>query len=311
MRAHALFATLLLAPDAAALSATSSTEAIIRSFELRGEGLDPNTSCTVHEVRCPPRDPDAEEDEVEMLYPTTRRAFVIPGYEEKLLNIRQTSFGCGRLGATVWPSAIALSSLLANECNFIEGKRVMELGSGCGLPSLVAKEICSAESVLATDYWEVADDADRLVPADAATEGRLVPKDIFRVNLEYNIHADDSASVGRLDWHDEMEIFKTANECEPDVIVGSDLVYYPLDTEPLLQTLNILLKGGKPKDALLVLPLPPSAEREALPDFRKRLEQGALGDKCRVVMDEMEMVETQYEEQRHNMLRIQIHSAQK
>ena len=75
-----------------------------------------------------PPDPDDEEeedDEVEMFYPTTNRYFMFPPTanatdplenddNNTLLRIRQTSFGCGRLGSTVWPSAIALASLLAD-----------------------------------------------------------------------------------------------------------------------------------------------------------------------------------------------------
>ena len=187
---------------------------------------------------------------------------------------------------------------------------MLELGSGCGLPSLVAKELCNAREICATDYWEI--------PNESAGE-RLVPKDLFGANLAYNVggsledgSTSDAASVRRLDWHDEMGIFKLANKFNPDVIIGSDLVYYPMDTSPLLQTIEILFKAGKANDALLVLPLPPNAEREALPDFRKRLEDGELGDEFEVCMDELVMVEKQGQngqgnEERHNLLRIRIH----
>lgn len=64
----------------------------------------------------------------------------------------------------------------------------------------------------------------------------------------------------------------------------------------------------------MILPLPPNAEREALPDFRARLEDGELGvlDGYDVVMDELEMVERKRsnddddDDERHNLLRIQI-----
>jgi len=246
-----------------------------------------------------------EEDDVELYYPTTRRAFMFPNHPpNKLLEIRQTSFGCGRLGATVWPSAIALACLLASDDSnsLIKGKRVMELGSGCGLPSLVAKEICSSQDILATDYWEENMDG----PGD-----RLVPKDLFGVNLAYNIGSDATSSVQHLDWHDEMGTLKVASDFRPDVIIGSDLVYYPMDTPPLLQTLEILLKAGGAKDALLISPLRPAySEREALPEFRSLLENGALGDGCEVTMDEFEMVGMGIngDEETHKFLRIQVHS---
>ena len=63
-----------------------------------------------------------------------------------------------------------------------------------------------------------------------------------------------------------------------------------MDTLPLLQTLEILLKAGGAKNALLILPLPPTSEREALPEFVRLLKDGELGDDCEVTMDEIEMI---------------------
>jgi len=300
------------------LSITSPDVTVTRSYTLHGDGIDNNSICILNEVRPPRRDPNIEEDDVELYYPTTHRAFTFPDHHHhsnKLLDIRQTSFGCGRLGATVWPSAIALSCLLASSDDtkhFIEGKRIMELGSGCGLPSLVAKEVCDATNILATDYWEENNNAvDGQLSFGNTGGDRLVPKDLFGVNLAYNIGTDETASVRHLDWHDEMGIFRVATDFRPDMIIGSDLVYYPEDTPPLLQTLEMLLKAGGAKDALLISPLRPAySERKALPEFRSQLEKGVLGDGCEVVMDEFEMVGMGMtdDEERHNFLRIRVHS---
>ena len=258
---------------------------------------------------------DEVEDEVEMLYATTKRYFMFPRNEadhenhnsgddggEQLMRIRQTSFGCGRLGATVWPSAIALASLLAGDSyrSSIQGKRILELGSGCGLPSLTSKEVCCAEQVLATDYWE---------REGLDVGNRLVPKDLFGVNLAYNVGCEPR----NLDWHDELSVFEVSTNFCPHVIIGSDIVYYPDDIEPLLQTLNILLtNGGGVESMLLILPLPPTAEREALPEFRKRLKgDGVLGngEQNNVLMDELEMVirsASTDKEEVHNFVRIRL-----
>lgn len=339
---HLQIAGLLsLAAAFSSTSSPSSSNIVTRSYTLYGDGIDSNR-CLIHEIRPPPQDPNEEEDEVESFYPTSKRSFKFPNHSRnsnKVLNIRQTSFGCGKLGATVWASSFALAALLANDNDIVdesstslEGKRVLELGSGCGLPSLVAKEICGADSILATDYWE------EDVPGDTIVGDRLVPKNLFGANLAYNVNNgrrnsdninSDSATVQRLDWHDEMGIFKVANTFCPDIIIGSDLVYYPMDTAPLLQTLEILLKAppagsnnnninNKKREALLILPLPPKAQREALPDFRARLENGELGiDACSIKMDELVMVERMNDhddsfgnisddEGRHDLLRIQI-----
>lgn len=300
---------------------------IIQSYTLYDSQRNILGCC--NEVTRPPNiiapDPDdeEEEDEVSMFYPITNRYFVFPSTtttnplennndDEKLLRIRQTSFGCGRLGATVWPSSIALASLLAGPTygSSIQSKRILELGSGCGLPSLTAKTICNCVDVLPTDYWE----RDGLVIGN-----RLVPKDLFGVNLQYNVGG--SCEPYNLDWHDELSAFEVSTNFCPDLIIGSDLVYYPDDTEPLLQTLDIFLKNGlgssgsgSERSILLILPLPPTAEREALPGFRKRLEgedgEAVLGNGDRdVVMDELEMVvrsASNGEEEVHNLLRIRI-----
>ena len=278
---------------------------IIQSYTLYDSQRNILGCC--NEVTRPPNTiapPDEEEDdEVEMFYPTTNRYFMFPPTttnplenddDNTLLRIRQTSFGCGRLGATVWPSAIALASLLAGPTyrSSIQTKRVLELGSGCGLPSLTAKTICNCVDVLPTDYWE----RDGLVIGN-----RLIPKDLFGVNLQYNVGGCDPYN---LDWHDELSVFEVSTNFCPDLVIGSDLVYYPDDSEPLLQTLDIFLKNGlgsssgsrgSERSILLMLPLPPTAEREALPGFRRRLEgeggDAVLGNGDRdVVMDELEMV---------------------
>ena len=321
-----------------AFSSTTSSTAdttIIRTYTIFGNDIDDNNKNNIiHSVRPPPKPSNAnvEEDEIEMYYPTTKRAFMFPNTNanEKInnnmiVNIRETSFGCGKLGSTVWPSAIVLSCLLANDSIDIKDKRIIELGSGCGLPStLLANTNEVIQSILATDYWEEEVTADNTQSTDSLYRNsalgqttnkgdRLMAKSLFGRNLAYNIGSDENehANVKRLDWHDEMGIFKVATDYKPDIIIGSDLVYYPMDTSPLLQTIEMLCKAGGAKEALLIFPL--NDGREALPDFRERLESGELGDEFEVIIDEIEMTDKwndtddDSEGDRHTFLRVRIY----
>ena len=59
------------------------------------------------------------------------------------------------LWSVLWPSAIAASEELARQPELVQGRRVVELGSGLGLPGVIAG-LCGAESVLLTDVQETA-----------------------------------------------------------------------------------------------------------------------------------------------------------
>ena len=317
-------------------TSASDTATIIRTYTIFGNDIDDNKNNIIHSVRPNPSNPNVEEDEIEMYYPTTKRAFMFPNTKTNeridnnmIVNIRETSFGCGKLGSTVWPSAIVLSCLLANDSINLKDKKIIELGAGCGLPStLLANTNGVVNSILATDYWEeevtvdstqTSSSTDSLYRNSALGQrtnsgDRLMAKSLFGRNLAYNIGTDENENVfvKRLDWHDEMGIFKVATDYKPDVIIGSDLVYYPMDTLPLLQTIEMLCKAGGAKEALLIFPL--NDGREALPDFRERLESGELGDDFEVIIDEIEMTDKWNdtgddggEGDRHTFLRVRIH----
>ncbi len=210
-----------------------------------------------------------DEDEVEYWYPTRKRhfEFSVPNSSvasQSPTTIRQTSFGCGKLGSEIWDSSVALCLYLGLQADALTtGKNILELGAGCGLPSVVCRDELRASSVLATDFWEKEN--------DGFDEDRLVPTKYHGLNLEHNVAT--AASVARvqcLDWHDRESAILARDSFQPDLIIGSDLVYYPMDVEPLLNVLEILLKESQTR-AALALPLAP-ANREALPEFREKVQ---------------------------------------
>ena len=211
-----------------------------------------------------------EEDTVDEWYPTTRTLFEfttlnnVKNATKAQFCIRETSFGCGGLGYCVWSSAVALGLTLLQHPQWIHNRRVLELGAGCGLPSRLCWEL-GAAAVLATDFWE---------QPDTPTERKdVVPDPLHALNLQYNTQT----AVQRVDWNDLETVRQAQAIFQPDIILGSDLVYYPVNVQPLLDTLQELLPlENNPKSAqfaVLMSPLPPDHEREGLPEFRQRLPQ--------------------------------------
>ena len=61
------------------------------------------------------------------------------------------------------------------------------------------------------------------------------------MNLKYNVQ-DKNAHVRMLDWHDLDSLKSIQSKYQTDVVIGSDLIYYESDVEPLWQTLEYLLE---------------------------------------------------------------------
>eukprot|EP00397_Hematodinium_sp_SG-2012_P035585 GEMP01038295.1.p1 GENE.GEMP01038295.1~~GEMP01038295.1.p1 ORF type:complete len:189 (+),score=47.82 GEMP01038295.1:158-724(+) len=115
-------------------------------------------------------------------------------------------------GGVVWRAADVLISHLP-AADEIAGKRVLELGSGCGLPGLVLA--CRGADVVLSDYAPI-----------------LVE------NLKYNSAMNEiPVRCIQLDWH----AIEDADQFGPfDLVIGSDLVYG--DRGPLLASVISALK---------------------------------------------------------------------
>jgi predicted nicotinamide N-methyase len=125
--------------------------------------------------------------------------------------------------AELWPSAIALARYLAQED--LAGRRIIELGCGVGLPSVVA--LARGAEVLATDHYGAA--------------------------LDFTVH-NARTNVGReprtrlLDWHaPEAERLGTS-----DLVLAADVLYERRSVRALVHLVpEVLAPGG---EALLADP---------------------------------------------------------
>lgn len=113
----------------------------------------------------------------------------------------------------VWPAAKALAGFILDNLAYTDGKKVIELGAGLGLPSLVAAR--NATAVLCTDSE----------PAAVA----VAKQSADHVNLK-------NFRIEILDWQ-KVSYFPSA-----DVLLLSDLSYDPSAFSSLLKTIEIFLE---------------------------------------------------------------------
>jgi predicted nicotinamide N-methyase len=118
--------------------------------------------------------------------------------------------------ADLWPSGIALASHVASRA--VAGLRVLELGCGLGLPSLVAA--ANGSHVLATDW---ARDAIALLRSNAARNGLLL-------------------EAAQADWREPGSLDLGGF----DLVLAADVLYEERNGGPLLSLLEpFLAEGGE------------------------------------------------------------------
>ncbi|KAA8533379.1 hypothetical protein F0562_033088 [Nyssa sinensis] len=147
----------------------------------------------------------------------------------------------GVTGAVMWDSGVVLGKFLEHAVEsgmiLLQGKKVVELGSGCGLVGCIASLL--GAQVILTDL------PDRL---------RLLKK-----NVEANLYGDvkGSATVNELIWGDNLD--PEMSEPLPGYVLGSDVIYSEEAVTDLLTTLlelcgtqtTIIFAGELRNDAVL------------------------------------------------------------
>ena len=137
--------------------------------------------------------------------------------EQRLLGMET---GRPPYGVTLWPSAIALAHDLAARADMLNGRHVLELGAGTGLPGIVAATF--GAHVVQTDYNE---QALELCRQNGAANGCST--------IEYRL-ADWTT------WTDTARY---------DVIIGADVLY----AERLHPVLRGIFESNLARDGSIVL----------------------------------------------------------
>lgn len=162
----------------------------------------------------------------------------------RCLSILQSPSSLGTPGVTgsvMWDSGVILGKFLEHSVELgtisLQEKKVIELGSGCGLVGCIAALL--GAQVILTDL------PDRL---------RLLRK-----NIETNLYGElrGSATVNELTWGYNLD--PDLRDPSPDYVLGSDVIYSEEAVMDLLETLvdlcgretTIILAGELRNDAIL------------------------------------------------------------
>ncbi|XP_057865530.1 uncharacterized protein LOC131073157 isoform X2 [Cryptomeria japonica] len=149
------------------------------------------------------------------------------------------------LGTTVWDASMVFVKFLEKNCrkgqfspSKMRGKRVIELGAGCGLAGFgMALLGCD---VVATDQTEVLPLLMRNVERNAMRIKQANSENPYSVSF-------GSIQVAELDWGNELHI--AAADPPFDYIIATDVVYAERLLEPLLKT---ILSLSGPRTTILL-----------------------------------------------------------
>ncbi|XVE53875.1 hypothetical protein DITRI_Ditri03aG0036800 [Diplodiscus trichospermus] len=136
---------------------------------------------------------------------------------------------CKSTGLMLWESARLMAAILARNPNIVAGKRVLELGCGCG-------GICSMVAV-------------RSASIVVATDGDRKALELLAQNVTSNLRPPLLAKLitKRLEWgnRDDIEAIKAMNNDGFEVIIGTDVTYIPEAILPLFSTARELISSNR------------------------------------------------------------------
>lgn len=142
---------------------------------------------------------------------------------------REHQHTCKSTGLMLWESARLMASVLAANQTIVAGKRVLELGCGCG-------GICSMIA---------AGSADLVV----ATDGDAKALNLLAQNVASNLGASSSDRLitKRLEWgnQDDIENVKKLNGKGFEIIIGTDVTYVREAIAPLFETAKELIAANQ------------------------------------------------------------------
>lgn len=120
----------------------------------------------------------------------------------------------------VWPAAVSLCQYLSDNQDTVRSKRVLELGAGIGLPSLLSSKL-GAEHVVAIDMNQ--DTVNQLTDS-------------------FKVHDSSQSKAVCMDWESADDLVKLVADEGINVVICSDVIYPGKDNFLFLGALTRLRK---------------------------------------------------------------------
>eukprot|EP01100_Stratorugosa_tubuloviscum_P010202 TRINITY_DN435_c0_g1_i1.p1 TRINITY_DN435_c0_g1~~TRINITY_DN435_c0_g1_i1.p1 ORF type:complete len:343 (+),score=143.25 TRINITY_DN435_c0_g1_i1:89-1117(+) len=143
--------------------------------------------------------------------------------KKTIFKIQQTSYSNVGLAWKVWDSSIIFSRWLWANQHILVQKKVLEVGSGCGLVGMVTSMFC--EKITLTDYTQ-----------------QILDNIQHNINLNQTLINKNNITLSLLDWC----TFSPTNlpqgiESKYDVIIGTDVVFHLALAKLLISVIAALL----------------------------------------------------------------------
>lgn len=151
-------------------------------------------------------------------------------------------------GMSIWKGSEVMSTYLQQHYNLIKGKRVLELGAGCGLVGLVCALALDAKSVLITDgdyqvlnnlRYNVQINGLKLLEANDNDDDNVTHEETPVASIQ---SPTMMVSCPQLIWGKNHAIKFKKRYGMQDIIIATDCVYITQSVYPLFETVNELLQ---------------------------------------------------------------------
>ena len=175
---------------------------------------------------------------VEQQQQQQQRTFHLPAFDgattPPVLTLRELSFEEAGYGHKVWGCGVALSIWLALHPERVEGRRILELGSGLGISGISASLVARGQCSLTLSDLDEEGIATTLQSKGSHPE----PSTGILSTLEANAAANDvAAQTIALDWHQSLEPSFEPSDVY-DLVIAADCIYASADAAALAATVR-------------------------------------------------------------------------